>query len=417
MLFTKQRNFQVTAEYMCAPFPAGCRRIGQFASEHHLTDRPHTMLWLTKAYALPASMYAGQIWGTRFMKGAEMGCPLQIVHLCLLKRILGQLGFTMFYCAATALHSATIVNPLNADALAEHGELTNKLAKYDRWMALPLRPLSFHGAPFPVPRGTHLLVTGINKEDSRMKNMPCSFALVCFLRGTYAQEKKDCACQVRPCALRKGHLSSEGAQLFSDSPPSHKNFLDESGAFFYSQASSEDVFHFLQKQANDIYRFISEFMGIFCAVEQAEQPKYLAEGTFNYSQASSEDVFHFLQKQANETYRFISDFVNMFCAVGTVEQAEQPNYLAEGQNPLKLLPDTDFITFLASFHVLIDLEANAFLNQDSYRLPKIRQNRFQSLMLDENVSPAADQPDYRAVGQPPSNPCNPFPPSSFCWAP
>eukprot|EP00983_Pelagomonas_calceolata_P054873 1143889-Pelagomonas_calceolata.AAC.1 len=39
------------------------------------------------------------------------------------------------------------------DALAEHGEHTNKLAtgKYHHWMALPLRPLSVHGAPFSVP--------------------------------------------------------------------------------------------------------------------------------------------------------------------------------------------------------------------------------------------------------------------------
>eukprot|EP00983_Pelagomonas_calceolata_P074183 1152449-Pelagomonas_calceolata.AAC.2 len=55
MLFTKQRNPQATVEYVCAPFLAGCRRIRRFASECHLTDRPHTMLWLTIAYALPAS--------------------------------------------------------------------------------------------------------------------------------------------------------------------------------------------------------------------------------------------------------------------------------------------------------------------------------------------------------------------------
>eukprot|EP00983_Pelagomonas_calceolata_P020235 637976-Pelagomonas_calceolata.AAC.1 len=83
-------NPQATAEYVCAPFLAGCIRIRQFASEHHLTDRLHTMLWLTKTYALPASMYACQVWGTIFMKeGAEMDNPLQTVHLCLLKRILG----------------------------------------------------------------------------------------------------------------------------------------------------------------------------------------------------------------------------------------------------------------------------------------------------------------------------------------
>eukprot|EP00983_Pelagomonas_calceolata_P108716 1159488-Pelagomonas_calceolata.AAC.1 len=45
--------------------------------------------------------------------------------------------------------------------------------------------------------------------------------------------------------------------------------------------------------------------------------------------ANSEDVIHFLQKQTNETYRFISDLLDIFCAVGTVEQTEQPNYLAE----------------------------------------------------------------------------------------
>jgi len=48
------------------------------------------MLWLAKGYALPASMYASQLWGTRYIKqGAEMDCPLQTVHMCLLKGILG----------------------------------------------------------------------------------------------------------------------------------------------------------------------------------------------------------------------------------------------------------------------------------------------------------------------------------------
>eukprot|EP00983_Pelagomonas_calceolata_P050693 1142088-Pelagomonas_calceolata.AAC.1 len=53
-------------------------------------------------------------------------------------------------------------------------------------------------------------------------------------------------------------------------------------------------------------------------VEQAEQPNYLAEGQtllylthgesskFSCVQAGSEDTFHFLQKQTNETRHFIS---------------------------------------------------------------------------------------------------------------
>eukprot|EP00983_Pelagomonas_calceolata_P086929 1156858-Pelagomonas_calceolata.AAC.7 len=54
------------------------------------------MLWLTKAYALPASMYAYHWFASdlanlkqNYLKGAKMNCPLQTVQLCLLKRTLG----------------------------------------------------------------------------------------------------------------------------------------------------------------------------------------------------------------------------------------------------------------------------------------------------------------------------------------
>jgi len=85
MIFTKTHNMAAAAEHMLTPFMAGSRRIRQFASEHWLTDRPHSMLWLAKGYALLATMYASQIWGTRHMEqGAGMDCPLQTVHMCLL---------------------------------------------------------------------------------------------------------------------------------------------------------------------------------------------------------------------------------------------------------------------------------------------------------------------------------------------
>ncbi len=90
MIFTKTHNMAAADEHMLTPFMAGCRRIRQFALEHRLTDRPHSMLWLAKVYAPPASMYASQIWGTtcRYMKQrAEMDCPLQTVCMCLLKGI------------------------------------------------------------------------------------------------------------------------------------------------------------------------------------------------------------------------------------------------------------------------------------------------------------------------------------------
>eukprot|EP00983_Pelagomonas_calceolata_P026221 823112-Pelagomonas_calceolata.AAC.1 len=60
----------------------------------------------------------------------------------------------------------------------------------------------------------------------------------------------------------------------------------------------------------------------------------LMHSAFYYSQVSSEDVSHFLQKQTNETYRFISELTDFIFAVVTVEQTEQPNYLAEDQTPL-----------------------------------------------------------------------------------
>jgi len=43
-----------------------------------------------KCYAIPVSMYACQIWGTRFMKqGSEFDSPPQTACLCFLKGVLG----------------------------------------------------------------------------------------------------------------------------------------------------------------------------------------------------------------------------------------------------------------------------------------------------------------------------------------
>eukprot|EP00983_Pelagomonas_calceolata_P037847 1136542-Pelagomonas_calceolata.AAC.2 len=81
--------------------------------------------------------------------------------------------------------------------------------------------------------------------------MPCSFVLVSL------------------CVLFEGLLHK-----FVDFPSTHRLFLDESDAFYYSQASSEDASHFLQKQTCETNRFISELMDIFCAVGTVEQPNY-----------------------------------------------------------------------------------------------------------------------------------------------
>eukprot|EP00983_Pelagomonas_calceolata_P015969 506367-Pelagomonas_calceolata.AAC.1 len=74
--------------------------------------------------------------------------------------------------------------------------------------------------------------------------------------------------------------------------------------------------------------------GMKCYEEKKIIPRYEVIVNLLYSQASSEDAIHFLQKQTTETYRFISDLMDIFFAVGTVKLTEQPNHLAEGQIPL-----------------------------------------------------------------------------------
>ena len=90
MLFARNGSMAAAAEHVVPIFHAGCVRVRQFVCDHELADRPHTLLWLTKTYIVPSSMYGSQIWSTGYMKeGAEMDCPLQTGHLGFLKRVLG----------------------------------------------------------------------------------------------------------------------------------------------------------------------------------------------------------------------------------------------------------------------------------------------------------------------------------------
>jgi len=71
------------------------------------------------------------------------------------------------------------------------------------------------------------------------------------------------------------------ADLFTNFPSAHKIYINQTGAFYFSQACSEDVFKNFQSQTCDSYRFISDLMDILSMAgvhQQAEQPNYLAEG-------------------------------------------------------------------------------------------------------------------------------------------
>ncbi len=78
------------------------------------------------------------------------------------------------------------------------------------------------------------------------------------------------------CSLRL-----QFADLFHDLPMAHKISDNQTGAFYFSQACSEDVFNFFQKQTNYSYCFISELMDVFFMAgvhQQPDQSNYLAEG-------------------------------------------------------------------------------------------------------------------------------------------
>jgi len=53
MVFYRTHNITKPAEHMLGLFMAGCHRIRHIAREHHLMNRPHTLLWFAKCYAIP----------------------------------------------------------------------------------------------------------------------------------------------------------------------------------------------------------------------------------------------------------------------------------------------------------------------------------------------------------------------------
>jgi len=76
-------------------------------------------------------------------------------------------------------------------------------------------------------------------------------------------------------------LRLQFADLFHDLPMAHKITVNQTGAFYFSQAWLEDVFNFFQKQTNDPYRFIPELMDVILMAgvhQQPDQSNYLAEG-------------------------------------------------------------------------------------------------------------------------------------------
>ena len=99
MVCDKNTNLTTAADAALRPFTTGTFRVKRFVQENVLTNRLHARIWLLKTYAIPASMYASQIWSTPFLKqGKEMDNPVQKWLLIVLEQILGVRDTTPSCC-------------------------------------------------------------------------------------------------------------------------------------------------------------------------------------------------------------------------------------------------------------------------------------------------------------------------------
>ncbi len=99
MVSDKTINLNVAAHAALRPFTAGTFRVKTFVQDHDLAHRLHAQVWLLNTYAIPAGMYASQIWATPYLRqGKEMDNPIQKWFLTVLRRTLGLRDTTPSWC-------------------------------------------------------------------------------------------------------------------------------------------------------------------------------------------------------------------------------------------------------------------------------------------------------------------------------
>jgi len=126
------------------------------------------------------------------------------------------------------------------------------LGCYHNWVALPLRSVTVDGPPFFVPRYLHL---DLGRQTQR--NVACFRLHSHVMRvETRSWEHHDGTCDkcglqaiqdekhsfLCPC-MQMCSLRLQFADLFHDLPMAHKITVNQPGAFYFSQACSEDVFN------------------------------------------------------------------------------------------------------------------------------------------------------------------------------
>eukprot|EP00983_Pelagomonas_calceolata_P023823 749884-Pelagomonas_calceolata.AAC.1 len=60
-----------SSKHATGPFMASAFRVRQFVRENYLANLPYVSLLLWKTYMVPAGIYAGQVWGTEYIKAGK----------------------------------------------------------------------------------------------------------------------------------------------------------------------------------------------------------------------------------------------------------------------------------------------------------------------------------------------------------
>jgi len=156
-----------------------------------------------------------------------------------------------------------------ANQLGDEDQM-DKAVKYHNWVALPLRSVTVDRPPFSVPRYLHLDLGKQTQRNVARFKLHSHALLVetrswehhdgnCDKCGLQAIQDEKHALFLCPC-MQMCSLRLHFADLFHDLSQAHKITVNQTGAFYFSQASSEDVFNFFQKQTNDIVLFQSIWM-------------------------------------------------------------------------------------------------------------------------------------------------------------
>jgi len=157
---------------------------------------------------------------------------------------------------------------------------------------LPLRSVTVDGPPFSVPRYLHLDL------DKRTQRNVARFRL----------HSHALRVETRSWEHHNGACDKCGLQQFKT-----KNTL-----FSCALACKCVRWGFNLQTCFTIYQSCTKLLSIRLKL-------------FISPKLCSEDVFNFFQKQTNDSYRFILEWMDVFLMVGVHQQPEQSNCLAEGQ--------------------------------------------------------------------------------------